>query len=71
MTRYLDTTGRYAVGIMQTGDGVYRAYADHMVHYEGGGEYWFAVGAYKTLRNAERAAVKRMAEQGIEIIIPA
>ena len=70
MIRYLDTTGRYAVDIMQTGDGVYRTYASHGVH-TGEGEFWFTVGHYATLRNAQRAAIKRMAKQGLELIIPA
>ena len=71
MNRYMDTTGRYAVDVIQTGDDVYRTYASHMVQCDGKGEFWFTVGHYKTLRNAQKAAIKRMAKQGLELIIPA
>jgi len=70
MTLY-STCGDYAVEINDTRRNGYVATA--VMKEEGNGYgnwgYWFRVGVYKTEKNAIRAAVKKMAVFGKELVV--
>lgn len=69
MTTTKTTNGHAAVSIIKNGDSGFIAHAllCDSANY-GGDSFWYGIGHYKTVKNAQRASVKAMARHGYDII---